>query len=181
MQPPQPFYGHWPPSIQRQQEAVEREAREAQANIARAEAERKYQVAVSEQERIARERGYRPLTFEDFVLDGTELATSDAKVSIKGVYVKQGEIEMLFPSTLAVLMAQQTLKTDTGIGLLTGDAARSIRKHFLDCRNNFVAAGGGCQVTVLGHATMCERTMLLSSTSVPCLVVDDGWNIASPH
>jgi hypothetical protein len=166
---------------QEAREAAEREAREAQAKIARAETERRYQAAVSEQETTERERGYRPITFEDFVLDGKELAGSDAKVAIRGMYIKLGEVEMLFPSVMAVLMAQQTFKTDTGIGLLTEDADRSIRKYFLDCRNNFAAAAQGCQVTVLGRATMCERTTLVSSSSIPRVAVDDGWNIAPPR
>lgn len=107
------------------QEAAEREAREAQARIARVEADRKYQVAVSEQERITRDRGYKPITFQDFALDGKELAASDAKIAIKGVYIKRGEIEMLFPSMLAAIMAEETFQRDAGVALLTEDAERN--------------------------------------------------------
>jgi hypothetical protein len=169
--------------LKRQQEATEaarREASEAQARNARGEAERKYQLAVSEQERIARERGYKTLTFEDFTLDRKELALSNAKIAIKGVYTKRGESEMLFPSVIALLMARETFNTNTGIGLLTEDAVRSIRKYLLACQTNLLVAAQGCPVTVLGRATMCERTSLVSATSIPCIAVDDGWHIAPP-
>jgi len=56
-------------------------------------------------------------------------------------------------------------------GLLTDDATRNVRKYFLECQNNPVVV---CEVTILGRATMCERTIWLNSTSVACLTVDDG-------
>ncbi len=156
----EPWQNVVPPEIkQAAAEAAKREAREA---------EQKYQEIVSE-------RGYKAITFEDFILDGKELAASDAKVALTGLYVKQGQIELLFLSLGAVMMAQRSFNTDTGVGLLTGDAARNLRKYLLQCQNSPVGMYG-CRVTVLGRATMCERSILLSSTGVPCVAVDDGWN-----
>jgi TPR repeat protein/uncharacterized protein YecT (DUF1311 family) len=124
--------------------------------------------------RAAQEHGYRRITFDDFMLDGRELAANSAKVSVEGVYVKQGEIEMLFPSLLAIAIARETIRLDAGIGVLTNDATRSVRKFLLDCRNNPIGAQMGCSLTVIGRAGMCTRTTLVGSTDLPCLVVEDG-------
>jgi Sel1 repeat len=128
----------------------------------------------AQQVQTAQERGYKRITFEDFMLDGKDFAASGAKVSIQGVYVKQGEVEMLFPSLFALSMARDRLSTDGGIGMLTGDATRSLRKLVLDCRNNPVGATVGCSLTVLGYVSMCTRTTLVGSTNMPCLIVEDG-------
>jgi hypothetical protein len=133
----------------------------------------------AQQVRTAQERGYKRTTFDDFTLDGRELAANSAKVSIQGVYVKRGEVEMLFPSLLAIAMARETLRTDAGIGLLTSDATRSVRKFLLDCRNNPVGAQIGCSLTVLGRASMCTKTTLVGATDVPCLIVEDGAGVSS--
>lgn len=128
----------------------------------------------------AQQRGYQPITFDDFKLDGKELAANNTKLIMHGFYLKLGESEYLFPSILAVASIRETLNTDVGIGLLTDDAQRDIRKYFLDCQNNLVRAQIGCPINVLGHATMCTRTSLLSgSTDLPCLAVEDGWTPTS--
>jgi tetratricopeptide (TPR) repeat protein len=134
----------------------------------------KFQEAAAQQVATEEERGYKRIMFDDFMLDGKELATNSAKVSIQGIYIKQGDVETLFPSVLAIARARQMLRTDEGIGLLTSDAARSVRKFLLDCRNNPVGASVGCPLTVLGHVSTCTRMTLVGSTDVPCLIVEDG-------
>ena len=117
---------------------------------------------------------YKRITVQDFILDGKELAAADAKVSIKGTYAKWGENEMLFPSAAAVYTAKQSLSTDGGIGVLSDEATRTVRKYLLECVTNGAAAQFGCPLTVFGRATMCTWTRLGSSKDVPCLIIVDG-------
>lgn len=120
----------------------------------------------------AQQRGYQPITFDDFKLDGKKLAASGAKVLMQGFYKKFGEIETLLPSPLAVAAARE-YGNDSGIPLLTDDATRNARKIFLQCDNPMIPLG--CPLTVVGHADMCTTTSLLGSKDVPCLAVEDGW------
>jgi TPR repeat protein/uncharacterized protein YecT (DUF1311 family) len=131
----------------------------------------------AQQVRTAQEHGYKRITFEDFMLDGKEFAANGVKVSIQGVYVKQGESEMLYPSLLAISTARERVTADGAISILTGDATRSLRKLVLDCRNNPVGAQIGCSLTVVGYVSMCTRTTLLGSTNMPCLIVEDGSSV----
>lgn len=139
------------------------------------EARRKYQQELADREKKAAADGYKSMTFEDFQLDGKKLAATNAKVELRGVYLKVGEIEMLMPSSLAIGMMRELGKTADGIGLMSNDAPREIRKYFLECDNSPVASQLGCQITVLGHAEICEKTTLVGRQEVPCLVVEDGW------
>ncbi len=134
------------------------------------------QQATAQHLKMEEERGYKRTTFDDFKLDGKQLAATQSKIAITGLYLKLGEAEYLFPSVLAVAGMRETLNADVGIGLLTDDAQRNTRKYFLDCQNNPAAAQIGCRINVLGHATMCSRTsLLLGTTELPCLAVEDGW------
>jgi uncharacterized protein YecT (DUF1311 family) len=134
------------------------------------------QQATAQHLKMEEQRGYKRITYDDFKLDGKQLAANESKIAITGFYLKIGEGEYLFPSILAVAMMRQTLSADNGIGLLTNDAKRNIRKYFLDCQNNPAMAQIGCRINVLGHVTICTKTSLLSgSTELPCLVVEDGW------
>jgi TPR repeat protein len=128
----------------------------------------------SEAVRIEQDRDYKRITVEDFILDGKELAAANAKVSVKGAYAKWGENEMIFPSGTAVYTAKETLSMDTGIGVLTDDATRNVRKYILDCVTTGAAAQFGCPMTVFARASMCTRTRLGSSKDLPCLIVLDG-------
>ena len=140
------------------------------------EAKRKQQeqqAAIAGKFELAKQQGYRPASFEDFKLDGKKLAEANAKLILQGFYSKSGDVEILQPSGLAVATARQ-YGNDNGIPLLTEDAARDVRKYFLQCGNNPLAQLG-CPVTASGHADLCTVTSLLGSKSVPCLVVEDGW------
>jgi uncharacterized protein YecT (DUF1311 family) len=131
------------------------------------------QVAVAGKFELAKQEGYRPVSFDDFKLDGKTLAGANAKLILRGFYSKSGDLEIMQPTGLAVATARQ-YGNDSGIPVLSEDAARNVRKYFLECSNNPLAQLG-CPVTVSGHATMCSVTSLLGSKSVPCLVVEDGW------
>jgi uncharacterized protein len=131
------------------------------------------QVPIAGKFELRKQQGYRPISFEDFKLDGKILAGENAKLILQGFYSKAGEVEILQPTGLAVAIARQ-YGNDSGIPLLSEDAARNVRKYFLECGNN-PAAQLGCPVTVSGHADLCGAKTLLGSKTVPCLVVEDGW------
>lgn len=115
---------------------------------------------------------YRSMTYQDFKLDGKELADRHTKVRLQGFYKKLEGVETLQPSALAVAAAAQ-YGGDNGIPLLTDDASRDIRKVFLECGDNPMRPLG-CPVTVSGHVDICSAKILFSSKSVPCLVVEEG-------
>jgi hypothetical protein len=117
--------------------------------------------------------GYRPVSFEDFKLDGKQLSETNAKLILQGFYSKSDDIEILQQSGLAVAIARR-YGNNTGVPLLTDAAARDVRKYFLECSSNPLAQLG-CPITLIGHADVCSATSLLESKSVPCLVVEDGW------
>src|SRR5262249_44216254 len=72
--------------------------------------------------------GYSQMTFDDFKLDGKQLALQNMKLAIKGVYFKVGGVDYLFPSGLAVMNLTQSLSAEMTVGLLTEDADRTLRK-----------------------------------------------------
>jgi hypothetical protein len=173
----------WDEDQPRRLAAIEqqRQACQERANVASDQRQsaaqhlRDQQEATAQHFQTEQQRGYKRITFEDFQLDGKQLAATESKVALTGAYVKVGESEYLFPSTLSVATMRESFNLNAGIGLLTDDAPRNIRKFFLDCQNNPAASQLGCPLNVLGYATMCTRTNLIGTSQLPCLVVDDGW------
>ena len=68
-------------------------------------------------------------TLEDFALDGKDLATREAKVSLGGSYISAGGDEFMFDGK-------------AWVGLLTDDAPRETRAILLRCRRNRNAEAG---------------------------------------
>jgi hypothetical protein len=122
----------------------------------------------------AQQRGYQSISFDDFKLDGKKLAASGAKVMMQGFYQKLGDIELLQPTGVAVAVARSRGNDGNGIGLLTDDASRDVRKGLLRCGDPMIAPLG-CQMTIIGHASMCTMTTLVGSKNLPCVAVEDGW------
>jgi TPR repeat protein/uncharacterized protein YecT (DUF1311 family) len=149
--------------------AAEQGNKQAQNNLANLQAK----AEINERLSTAKQKGYQPISFDDFKLDGKKLALTNGKVLMQGFYKKFGDLETLQPTGLAVATARE-YGNDSGISLLTDDATRSVRALFLKCNENILAQLG-CPLTVVGHADMCTITNLLGSKSVPCLVVEDGW------
>jgi tetratricopeptide (TPR) repeat protein len=129
-------------------------------------------------QRVDQKQAYQRVTFEQFLLDGKLLAEGQARVSIKGRYVKFGEIEYLFSDELAVLAARHSLKPDMGVPLLIDDASREFRKVLLYCDSTATFTPVGCPVAVFGHVEMCEKTSLAGTTHTPCLAVENGDGVA---
>lgn len=132
------------------------------------------QAAGSTKFEIAKEQGYRPISFEDFKLDGKQLSEANTKLIMHGVYSKSGDIDVLQPSGLVVALAKRGYGDNLGVPLLTDGATRDVRKYFLNCSND-IAAQLGCPITLVGHADVCSATGLIESKSIACLVVEDGW------
>jgi hypothetical protein len=164
------------------QAALQKEQAQAQATLrANAARARQAEVIKSYREQVAKaeadqaQRGYQVMTIDDFLLDGKKLVAANAKVAVAGLYKKIGQMTVLLPNAMTALQNH----ADTGVAVLTDDATRSTREFVLNCERDPV--GRGCQITFLGHATTCTRTTLVGSTDIPCLKVEDGWNIPLPQ
>jgi TPR repeat protein len=144
--------------------------KQAQSNLAPLKAK----VEINEKFDNAKQQGYQSISFEDFKLDGKKLAATGGKVMMQGFYQKLGDIELLQPTGVAVAVARSRGDDGNGIGLLTDDASRDVRKGLLRCGDPMIAPLG-CQITFIGHVNMCTMTTLVGSKDLPCLAVEDGW------
>jgi len=117
--------------------------------------------------------GFTHVSFNDFLLDGKQLAADGTKVAVAGVYQKFGDVAALLPRDPT---ARE--QGNTRIPLLTENATRNMRSWMLNC---IQTSSAGCNITLRGTATMCTKTTLVGSSSVPCLDVDDGWNVTRPR
>lgn len=145
-------------------------------------AEQQRRLAEAEQQKLVAqrsadaERGYTSISVHDFILDGKGLASRSAKLSLNGVYMPAGNLEMLFETRVdAIQFARGDLPNGLGIHLLTDNAAREFRGQLLNCRSNLATTQIGCSVRILGVATTC----VLSSPfgvrqEVPCVAVHEG-------
>ncbi len=133
-----------------------------------------YQTEAAAKLSNAKQQGYQPITFDDFKLDGKKLAASGAKVMMQGFYQKLGDIELLQPTGVAVAVARSRGDDSNGIDLLTDNASRDVRKGLLRCGDPMIAPLG-CQMTIIGHVSMCTMTTLVGSRNLPCVAVEDGW------
>lgn len=167
-------------------------AKEADPNVKAAKDEQMRQEA--EQNRLAAEKeqqdmeqdlaaqqsaelakGYSPITVLDFVLDGKELATRKAMLSLNGVYLPRGNLELLFGTNVdAILFSNGQNQTPPTVYLLTENASRKFRSQLLACRNNPSAAYVGCRVHILGSATTCVLSGPFGNQRDSCVSVDDG-------
>ena len=136
-----------------------------------------YQEEVARANQEADSLGFKRMTFEDFKLDGADMARESGKVSISGAYQKYGRVEYLFPNSGYVMQLMTSGNVSSGIVLLTDGAPRDVRKYFLECPDDLLPSSRGCSVNILGHATTCELKTLVGTMTVPCLAVDDGWHV----
>jgi hypothetical protein len=159
-------------------EQAKRDAVILQQNAARQAAiQKRYEAAVAAQERRDKENGYNSISFEDFAVDGKSLAREETRVSITGIYKKEGQMEKLYSSMIGMLTTQGN-PAGAGVDLMTENATRDTRKYLYNCQQSPVLNATGCQFTILGHATLCERTIFgVPTTVVPCIDVDYVWYI----
>jgi hypothetical protein len=126
----------------------------------------------------SRAGGYEGISIETFVLDGNDLAEKAAKIMIQGVYVREGNLDVLYADAQAIFMAKQARLNPPKVPLLADDATRELRRYLLSCQSN-PAAQMGCPLMVLGRATRCTLTNAFGSTRETfCVVVDDGQQMS---
>jgi hypothetical protein len=80
-------------AAQEQKAQQEADQQAAAFEAQRAAAKKEYDDAVAKNIRWEKEHGYEPMSFEDFQLDGKDLAAKQATVAIEGQYIKDGNIE----------------------------------------------------------------------------------------
>jgi hypothetical protein len=173
---------------QRQQAQAAQEAERARAEAEheklfqqdearKAANQKRYEAIVAQREQQDVANGYRRISVKDFALDGKDLAREESKISIQGVYKPIGELDLLFQQGTLLTGGA---KIENGVPLLTENAPRKLREYLYNCKTNAVAQGTlfGCPITVLGRATLCQRTLFgVPTTVAPCIDVDDAWFI----
>jgi hypothetical protein len=120
---------------------------------------------------------YQSVSVRDFAVDGPKLAAENAKISLTGSYILQGNLGMLYADMQAVIMTRYhpDAGTQPNVPLLTDDASRHLRQRLLSCQTDLSAAQVGCTVKIRGRATMCPLTNASGAThEAPCVNVEDG-------
>jgi hypothetical protein len=118
----------------------------------------------------------RAISIEDFILDGEAMAAKQQQVSIAGIYVADGQDEVLYADSAAVAAARynyQYAGKPLTVSLLTKHAIRHVRKNLLFCQSHY--AQTGCPVRLLGQVVPCTQTYISGAqTNLPCLNVWDS-------
>jgi hypothetical protein len=181
-----PYYaiGLGPELIRTQQttlDMIERERQQchqdAEAAVARQAQEARAREQEARDQKREQARGYRRISFETFLLDGKDLATRTAKVSLNGAYTREGNVDVLYPDMRVLIIAHnyQSAGNQQRIPLLIDDASRDFRQRLLMCRSNPASAQIGCPFTVLGQVTICTLSNGLGAERTsPCISVEDG-------
>jgi hypothetical protein len=122
--------------------------------------------------------GYKLISFETFALDAKAMASSQAKVSLRGSYVPDGNMDWFFANRTDVIMATTNGYNSSNVAripLLTEDATREFRHFLLKCKSNGSSSQLGCPAVINGHVTKCSLTGPLGANrSLPCIVVENG-------
>jgi uncharacterized protein len=115
--------------------------------------------------------GYATISTDDLVRDAKDLARSQKKVALAGVYMQIGNTERFFSSRMTASLARNGQSTDLGIALLTDQAPDDLRAYFSGCTGFAENIDLGCPARVHGRVTICKQT---GSEEAACLVVDGG-------
>jgi hypothetical protein len=151
---------------------LEAERQRKQEAERRAEAKLKYEEQLAALVKKEKDAGYRPIDFEDYLLDEKLLAATKTKVAVFGYYQRSDGNDVLVKSVNASSNSE-----DNVIHLLTDDATRDARKYMLTCRESTDT----CPMTVVGRVNNRRVTRFFGvEHSEPCLVVDDVWNVPQP-
>jgi hypothetical protein len=154
---------------------IELRRQQCRANVVAAAA-RKSQEVLGQRADVA--RGYKLISFETFALDGKSMAAAQTRISMKGAYVPDGNMEWLFPGQVEAMQARNSPVGGSSIAripLLTEDASRDFRKALLRCKSTPGADQMGCLTTITGHVSVCSITSGLGvRRDIPCIVVENG-------
>jgi hypothetical protein len=113
------------------------------------------------------------LAVESFVLDGRDLAARTTKLALTGVYIREGNLDVLYADMRGLMMTRQGVN-QPNVSLLTDHASREFREHLLKCQSDIGSAQRGCAVSVLGRATTCTLTNAFGTArKEPCVAVED--------
>jgi uncharacterized protein YecT (DUF1311 family) len=156
--------------------AIEQQRQQCRTNAEAAATQRMREAQNQERDR---DRGYQRVSVDSFALDGRDLAAREAKVSLSGAYISDGNVGVLYADTRAIIMATHYPNAGGSnqprVPLLTDDASRDFRQRLLACQTNPASAQVGCPVIVLGLATMCKLSNALGAErDLPCVAVEDG-------
>ena len=154
---------------------IEVERQRCRQNVV-AEAAQRAQETINQRSDNA--RGYMSIAFETFALDAKNLAAAQVRISVKGAYVPDGNLEWLFASQGEAVQASMYPAQGRNIPripLLTEDASRDFRQFLLKCKSIPGADRTGCLTAITGHVSMCSMTGPLGSNrTLPCIVVENG-------
>ena len=115
--------------------------------------------------------GYATISTDDLMRDAKDLARSQKRIALAGVYMQIGNSERLFSSRLTASLARNGQSTDPGIALLTDQAPEDLRAYFSGCSGFAENVDLGCPARVRGRVTICKQT---GAEEAACLVVDGG-------
>jgi hypothetical protein len=108
-------------------------------------------------------------------VNSSDLASKAAKIVLSGVYVREGNLDVLYADVRALMIAHEGHLHQPSVPLLTDDASREFRQYLLMCQSNPGSAQMSCSVTVLGRVTICKLSNAFGATrEEPCVAVDDG-------
>jgi hypothetical protein len=120
-------------------------------------------------------QGYKRISVETFELDAKTLTANQSKISLKGVYLWDGNVAWLLPAqvdAIRVLNNPAAARTVSKVPLITDDAGRDLRQQLLKCRANPLAQ---CFVVIRGHVSTCQSTTTLGAQlEMACVAVETG-------
>ncbi|MFT4115978.1 hypothetical protein [Bradyrhizobium sp.] len=159
-------------------EQIELKRQQCRRNVVAAAASRAQEALDQETDAM---RGYRRTTFETFALDALTLAASQARISMRGAYLPDGNLEWLFPSQVEAIQARSNpagMRNISRIPLATDHASREFRKTLLRCKSTPGSDQIGCPAVIVGHVSICTiSTPLGANNDIPCIVVENGREI----
>jgi surface-adhesin protein E len=120
-------------------------------------------------------QGYKRISVETFELDAKSLAANQSKISLKGVYLSDGNVAWLLPSQVDAIRALNdptAARAVSRVPLITDEAGRDLRQQLLRCRANPLAQ---CSVVIRGHVSSCQSTTSLGTQwEMACVAVETG-------
>jgi hypothetical protein len=120
---------------------------------------------------------YQAMSIRDFAADGPRLAADNAKVSLTGSYILQGNRGVLYADIQAIVITKYRPEVgpQPNVPLLTDHASRQLRQRLLTCQSDLSAAQVGCTIKIRGQAKMCPLTDAEGTTrDVPCIDAEEG-------
>jgi hypothetical protein len=120
---------------------------------------------------------YQTVSVNDFAAEGAGLAARNAKVSLTGSYILQGNRGTLYTDMSAIVRTKYHPEAGTqpNVLLLTDAASGQLRQRLLSCQTDPSAAQVGCTIKIRGQARMCPLADASGAThETPCVSVEDG-------